>query len=410
MAMIDPQAKGQPAKEMGDGPLAGLRVVEIGTLVAAPFASRILADFGADVVKVEPREGDPLRRWRELRAGTSLWWYSQSRNKRSVTLDLKAARGVEIARKLIGDADVLIENMRPGALERLGLGWEELRALNPRLTMVRISGFGQTGPMRERPGFGAIGEAMGGIRYTTGEPDGAPARVGVSLGDSLAGMQAVIGALMSLLHVRDGGAGQVVDVSLFESVFAMMESTVTEYTDRGFVRERSGGRLPGISPSNTYQSRDGLWVVIAGNSDPIFQRMMGAIARPDLANDPVLQSNDGRVTHDERIDAAITAWAARHDLVSILAILDDARVPCSRIYSAKDIVEDQQYRARDMILAGTLPDGAPVTIPGIIPKLSATPGRVRWLGPSLGAHTEEVLARLGYHPTDVAELRATGVI
>jgi crotonobetainyl-CoA:carnitine CoA-transferase CaiB-like acyl-CoA transferase len=348
--MIDRQHKAGPQPDgppqAGYGPLAGLRVVEIGTLVAAPFASRILAEFGADVIKIESRDGDPLRRWRELRAGTSLWWYLQSRNKKSVTLDLKAPRGAEIARKLIDEADILVENLRPGALERLGLGWEALRTLNPRLILVRISGFGQTGPMRDRPGFGAVGEAIGGIRYTTGEPGRAPARVGISLGDSLAGMKAVIGALMSLLHVKNGGSGQVVDVSLFESVFAMMESTVTEYADRGLVRERTGGRLPGISPSNTYQSRDGFWVVIAGNSDAIFRCMMRAIGRPDLADDPALQSNQGRVTQDETIDRVIAAWAARHELAEILAILDGAQVPCSRIYSAKDIVDDPQYRAR----------------------------------------------------------------
>lgn len=392
------------------GPLQGLRVIEIGTLVAAPFASRILAEFGAEVIKIESRDGDPLRRWREIRDGTSLWWYVQSRNKKSVTLDLKAPRGAEIARRLIAEADVLIENLRPGAMERLGLGWDELRARNPRLVFIRISGFGQTGPMRDRPGFGAIGEAMGGIRYTTGEPGRPPSRVGISLGDSLAGLQAVIGALMGLLHVRNGGSGQVVDVSLFESVFALMESTLTEYADRGLVRERAGGRLPGISPSNTYKSRDGQWVVIAGNGDAIFRRMMQAVERPDLAADPALQSNEGRVAQDELIDAAISAWAARHDVAEILEILDRAQVPSSRIYSVRDIVDDPQYRARDMILSDVMPDGAPIAMPGIAPKLSATPGQVRWLGPALGRHTDEVLAGLGYDAAEIADLRASGVV
>ncbi len=392
------------------GPLRGVRVVEIGTLVAAPFASRVLGEFGADIIKIEPREGDPLRRWRVLRGDTSLWWYVQSRNKKSITLNLKTREGVAIAQKLIEGADILIENLRPGAMEKLGLGWDDVRALNPNLIFVRISGFGQTGPMRNRPGFGAIGEAMGGIRYTTGEPGRPPSRVGISLGDSLAGMHAVIGALMGLLHVKSGGPGQVVDVSLFESVFALMESTVTEFADRELVRERTGGRLPGISPSNTYESRDGHWVVIAGNGDAIFRRMMNTIGRPDLADDPALQTNDGRVAQDERIDAAIAAWAARHALDEILNILDRAEVPSSKIYSARDIFEDAQYKAREMILSDVLPDGAAIAMPGITPKLSATPGGVRWLGPALGLHTDAVLADLGYTAAEIAQMRTRHVV
>lgn len=392
------------------GPLRGLRVIEIGTLVAAPFASRMLGEFGAEIIKIEPREGDPLRRWRVLRGDTSLWWYVQSRNKKSITLNLKAREGIEIAQQLIESADILIENLRPGAMEKLGLGWEEIRAINPNLIFVRISGFGQTGPMRNRPGFGAIGEAMGGIRYTTGEPGRAPSRVGISLGDSLAGLHAVIGALLGLLHVKNGGAGQVVDVSLFESVFALMESTVTEFADRGLVRERTGGRLPGISPSNTYKSCDGSWVVIAGNSDAIFRRMMNAIGRPDLADNPALQTNDGRVAQDELIDAAISSWAAHHDLANILEILERAEVPGSRIYSAHDIFEDSHYRARDMILSDVLPDGASIAMPGITPKLSATPGKVQWLGPALGLHTDDVLFNLGYDAIEIADLRERQVI
>lgn len=392
------------------GPLQGLRVVEIGTLVAAPFASRILGDFGAEIVKIEPLEGDPLRRWREIRGNTSLWWYVQSRNKKSITLNLKSREGVDIASKLIEQADVVIENLRPGAMEKLGLGWDDLRALNPNLIFVRISGFGQTGPMKNRPGFGSVGEAMGGIRYTTGEEGRAPSRVGISLGDSLAGLHAVIGALMGMLHVKNGGTGQVVDVSLVESVFSMMESTITEYADRGLVRERTGGRLPGISPSNTYQTRDKFWVVIAGNGDAIFRRMMNAIGRPDLANDPSLETNDGRVAQDEMIDDAISNWTAQNNLAQILQLLDQADVPSSRIYSAQDIFEDPHYRARGMILTDTLADGTSITVPGIVPKLSATPGQVQWLGPALGAHTDDVLRDLGYDSTCIADLKARHIV
>jgi crotonobetainyl-CoA:carnitine CoA-transferase CaiB-like acyl-CoA transferase len=392
------------------GPLTGLRVIEIGTLVAAPFAIRVLAEFGAEVIKIEPRDGDPLRRWRVVRDGTSLWWYVQSRNKKSITLDLKAPRGIAIARKLISTADVLVENLRPGALERLGLSWDDLRSLNSNLIFVRISGFGQTGPMKDRPGFGAIGEAMGGIRYTTGEPDRPPSRTGISLGDSLAGLQAIIGALMALLHVKNGGEGQVVDVALFESVFALMESTIPEYTDRGLVRERTGGRLPGITPSNTYKSRDDCWVVIGGNTDTIFRRMMHAIGREDLAADPTLQSNDGRAANKDRLDGAISAWAAKHTLSELLHILERAEVPSSRIYNARDIVEDPQYQARGMILSDVMPDVSPLTMPGIAPKLSATPGQVRWIGPSLGAHNHEVLSALGYDDAKIVDLKTNEVI
>lgn len=289
-------------------PLAGVRVVEFGTLIAAPFAARLMAGFGAEVIKVEqPGNGDPLRKWRKLHEGTSLWWYLQSRNKKSIAIDLKSPDGVAVARELAAGADVVIENFRPGGLEKLGLGWDVLSALNPNLTMVRISGYGQTGPYREKPGFGAMGEAMGGLRFTTGDPDSSPARVGISIGDSLASLHGVIGALMSLLRVKTGqGKGQIVDVSLYESVFNLMESLVPEYDLMGHVRTRSGGALPGISPSNTYPTSDGRHVVIAGNSDAIFKRLMHVIGRQDLASDPKLGSNDGRVAHDAMLDNAIT--------------------------------------------------------------------------------------------------------
>ncbi|MGF6958582.1 CaiB/BaiF CoA transferase family protein [Paraburkholderia youngii] len=395
-----------------DGPLKGIRVVEIGTLIAAPFAARLMAEFGADVIKIEaPETGDPLRKWRKLHQGTSLWWYLQSRNKKSVCVNLKSADGVEVVKRLAADADVIIENLRPGALEKLGLGWDVLHALNPRLTMVRISGYGQSGPYRDRPGFGAIGEAMGGIRYTTGEVDGAPARVGVSLGDSLASLHGVIGALMSLLRVKTGqGEGQVVDVSLVESVFNLMESLVPEYDLLGHVRERSGGALPGIAPSNTYRTEDDGYVVIAGNSDPIFKRLMHLIGRPDLADDPALAHNDGRVKQVALLDQAITEWTSHHATEDVLAALERAEVPAGRIYSVADIVADPHYLARDMLLQAQLPGGASVKMPGIVPKLSDTPGEVRWQGPTLGEHTGSVLGELGFASEEIERLRREGAV
>ncbi|MFM0377777.1 CaiB/BaiF CoA-transferase family protein [Paraburkholderia strydomiana] len=394
------------------GPLQGIRVVEIGTLIAAPFAARLMAEFGADVVKIEaPETGDPLRKWRKLHEGTSLWWYLQSRNKKSVCVNLKSADGVEIVKRLAAEADVIIENLRPGALEKLGIGWEVLHAINPKLTMVRISGYGQSGPYRDRPGFGAIGEAMGGIRYTTGEVDGAPARVGVSLGDSLASLHGVIGALMSLLRVKTGqGEGQVVDVSLVESVFNLMESLVPEYDLLGHVRERSGGALPGIAPSNTYPTEDDGYVVIAGNSDPIFRRLMQAIGRADLADDPALAHNDGRARHCAMLDEAIAAWTSHHSTNDVLAALERAEVPAGRIYSVADIVSDPHYQARDMLLQAQLPGGASVKMPGIVPKLSDTPGEVRWQGPTLGEHTGSVLSELGFATEEIERLRREGAV
>jgi crotonobetainyl-CoA:carnitine CoA-transferase CaiB-like acyl-CoA transferase len=394
------------------GPLPGIRVVEIGTLIAAPFAARLMAEFGADVVKIEaPQTGDPLRKWRKLHEGTSLWWYLQSRNKKSVCVNLKSPEGVEIVKRLAAEADVVIENLRPGALEKLGIGWDVLHAINPKLTMVRITGYGQSGPYRDRPGFGAIGEAMGGIRYTTGEVDGAPARVGVSLGDSLASLHGVIGALMSLLRVKTGqGDGQVVDVSLVESVFNLMESLVPEYDLLGHVRERSGGALPGIAPSNTYPTEDDGYVVIAGNSDPIFRRLMQVIGRADLADDPALAHNDGRAKHCAMLDEAIAAWTSHHSTNDVLAALERAEVPAGRIYSVADIVADPHYQARDMLLQAQLPGGASVKMPGIVPKLSETPGEVRWQGPALGEHTGSVLSELGFASEEVERLRREGAV
>ncbi|WP_028102500.1 CaiB/BaiF CoA transferase family protein [Pseudoduganella violaceinigra] len=394
------------------GPLQGIKVIEIGTLIAAPFAARLMAEFGADVIKIEaPGEGDPIRKWRKLHKGTSLWWYLQSRNKKSISINLKAPEGITLVKQLCGDADVLVENMKPGALEKLGLGWDVLHALNPKLTMVRISGYGQTGPYKDRPGFGAIGEAMGGIRYTTGEAGGVPARVGVSLGDSLASLHAVMGALMSVLRVKMGkGDGQVVDVSLVESVFNLMESLVPEYDLLGHVRERSGGALPGIAPSNTYPTRDGSYVVIAGNSNPIYKRLMHAIGRADMAEDPQFAQNDGRAAQEKLIDAAIAGWTSAHTIEEVLSVLEQAEVPAGRIYSVKDIVSDPHYQAREMLLDTELPDGVHVKMPGIVPKLSETPGEVRWQGPTLGEHTDSVLSALGMAAEQIAALRQRGVV
>ena len=392
------------------GPLDGLKVVEMGTLIAGPYCARLLAEFGAEVVKVEtPGEGDPLRKWRKLHDGNSLWWYAQARNKKSIAVNLREARGQEVVRRMVGDADFVVENFRPGTLEKWGLGYEELARGNPGLIMVRLSGFGQSGPYRDRPGFGAIGESMGGMRYITGYPDRAPVRVGISIGDSLAAMFGVIGALMALHHRHSSGRGQVVDVALYEAVFAMMESMLPEYGMAGYVRERSGASLPGIVPSNTYPCRDGKYVVIGANADSIFKRMMRAIGRPDLADDPALASNDGRVKRTEELDRVIGEWTSRHDLDRVLQVLEAAEVPSGRIYSIADIAADLHYQARGMIERHRL-GSREVWLPGMVPKLSATPGETRWIGPRLGEHTDEVLGRAGYSGAEIAALRASGVV
>ncbi|MDC5064344.1 CoA transferase [Acinetobacter baumannii] len=392
--------------------LEKIKVLEIGTLIAAPFATRILAEFGAEVIKIEPiGKGDPLRKWRMLHHGTSLWWYLQSRNKKSLALNLKSPEAIALIKKMIVDTDILVENMRPGALEKLGLDWETLKSINPKLTFVRISGYGQSGPYKDKPGFGAIGEAMGGIRYTTGSQDSAPARVGVSLGDSLASLHAVIGALMSIVNIKtNNGNGQIVDVSLAESVFNIMESVVPEYDLHGFIRERSGGSLPGIAPSNTYRTKDNAFVVIAGNSDPIFKRLMHVIGREDLANRPEFEHNDGRAQQSDLLDAAIESWSRQHSIDEVLQQLEQAEVPSGRIYSVADMVNDPHFNARDMLLSTELPDGQVVKMPGIVPKLSETPGQVKWRGPELGEHTESVLKQYGYQAEEIENLRVSGVV
>lgn len=393
-------------------PLEGLRVIELGQLIAGPFAAKMLAEFGAEVIKIEPPgTGDPLRKWRLLHEGTSVWWAAQSRNKQSVTLDLRSEEGQEVIRTLVRESDVLIENFRPGTMEGWGLGWDALHALNPRLVMLRVSGYGQDGPYRDRPGFGVVGEAMGGLRHLSGEPGRTPVRVGVSIGDSLSALHGVIGVLLALRH-RDqhGGQGQMIDVALYESVFNMMESLLPEYSVFGAVRAPAGSSLPGIAPTNAYQCADGKYALIAGNGDGIFRRLMDVIERPDLRDEPALASNDGRVQHVARLDAAIGAWTAQRSLDKTLAALTGAGIPAGRIYDIADIAADPHYRARDMILDAELDDGTPVQLPGILPKLSATPGSVRRPAPRLGQHTDEVLAGIGIDSSTRAAWRQRGII
>lgn len=411
--------------------LTGLKVLELGTLIAGPFAARIFGEFGADVIKVETPHGpdgtgggDPIRSWRHLHEGNSLWWTVQARNKQSIALNLKHPEAREIARRLALDADVVVENYRPGVLEKWGLGYEQLRAINPALIMVRLSGYGQTGPMKDQPGFGAIGESMGGLRYVSGHPDRPPLRVGISIGDSIAALHGVIGAMMALRH-RDAtggrwngvqgegcqaGQGQMVDVALYEAVFNMMESLVPEYDVAGVVRERTGGALPGIVPSNTYTTRDGQNIVIAGNGDAIFHRLMLAIGRDDLASDPDLVRNDGRARRVAEIDGAIQQWCDGRGIEDALNTLKAADVPVGKIYSVADMFTDPQFLARRMIEQHHFADGSPVKLPAVVPKLSETPGGTRWIGPSLGEHTEEVLKSLGYDSAAIDKLAQTGAI
>ncbi len=393
-------------------PLQGVKVLELGTLIAGPFCTRILGEFGADVVKVEsPDGGDPLRQWRKLHQGTSLWWSVQARNKKSLTVNLKHPEGLAIVRQLAAEADIVVENFRPGVLEKLGLGWDVLSAANPGLVMVRLSGFGQTGPYKDRPGFGAIGESMGGLRYITGFPDRPPVRTGISIGDSIAALWAAIGALMALRHREvNGGQGQVVDVALYEAVFAMMESMVPEFDVAGFVRERTGNIMPGITPSNTHTTRDGRHIIVGGNGDAIFRRLMLAVGRPELADDPQLASNAGRDARAAELYAAIDAWVVAHDGDAVLAAMEAAEGPASAIYSGADIFRDAQFAARGMFEAATLPDGTPIHLPGIVPKLAETPGGTEWLGPGLGQHTDEILAGLGFDPAQILALREKGAI
>jgi len=391
--------------------LQGVRVIEMGQLIAGPFAGKTLGEFGADVIKIEaPGAGDPLRNWRMMKDGTSVWWQVQSRNKRSLALDLRSEEGQDIARKLIAEADVLVENFRPGTLEGWGMGWDVLSELNPGLVMLRISGYGQTGPYRDLPGFGAIGEAMGGLRHLTGEPGRVPVRCGISIGDTLAALHGTIGVLSALYHRKvNGGKGQVIDVALHEAVFNVMESLIPEYSAFGAVREAAGSALPGIAPSNAYRCVDG-YVLVAGNGDSIFKRLMQAIGRPELGEAPDLANNAGRVARVDEIDAAIGAWTADRTVADVLAVLGAAKVPAGKVYTARDIAEDPHYRARDMILTQRTRDGYEVDVPGIVPKLMGTPGSVRSAAPRLGEDTDAVLREIGLTADQIAALRARKVV
>jgi formyl-CoA transferase len=393
------------------GALAGLKVLELGQLIAGPFAAKTLADFGAEVIKIEPPgTGDPLRKWRLLKDGTSVWWQVQSRNKRSLAVDLRQAEGQDIVRRLAAEADVLIENFRPGAMEGWGLAPDDLLRANPRLVVLRISGYGQTGPYRNRPGFGVVAEAMGGLRHLTAEPGRVPVRVGVSIGDTLAALHGVIGILLALQHRHATGQGQVIDVALYEAVFNCMESLLPEYSAFGAVREPAGSALPGIAPTNAYRCRDGGYALIAGNGDSIFRRLMVLIGRTDLADDPALADNAGRVARVEELDRVIGEWTATRTVDEVLAALDSASVPAGRIYTIADIAADPHYAARGMLQQVHLDDGSTVAVPGIVPKLSLTPGSHRRNAPALGRDSDDVLREIGLTPQQIQALKDRGIV
>ena len=391
-------------------PLANLKVVEMGQLIAGPFAAKTLADFGADVIKIEPpKVGDALRKWRLLKDGTSVWWQVQSRNKRSLSLDLKQAEAQDIVRTLICEADILIENFRPGTLEGWGLDPEKLLELNPKLIVLRISGYGQTGPYRDKPGFGVVAEAMGGLRHLTAEPGRVPVRVGVSIGDTLASLHGVIGILLALQERHQSGKGQIIDIALYEAVFNCMESLLPEYSAFGEVRQAGGSALPGIAPSNAYLCADGGYVLVAGNGDSIFKRLMGMIGRNDLASDPALENNDGRVARVAELDQAIGTWAMTMTTDQALHLLDSVAVPAGKIYTVADIASDPHYKARGNIQKIQMQDGSELDVPGVIPKLSRTPGSIKNLAPNIGENTDEILRSIGLTDAQLASLKERGV-
>ena len=391
-------------------PLVNLKVIEMGQLIAGPFAAKTLADFGADVIKIEPpKVGDALRKWRLLKDGTSVWWQVQSRNKRSLSLDLKQPEAQDIVRTLITEADILIENFRPGTLEGWGLDPEKLLALNPKLIVLRISGYGQTGPYRDKPGFGLVAEAMGGLRHLTAEPGRVPVRVGVSIGDTLASLHGVIGILLALQERHQSGQGQIIDIALYEAVFNCMESLLPEYSAFGEVRQPGGSALPGIAPSNAYLCADGGYVLVAGNGDSIFKRLMGLIGRTDLANDSELENNDGRVARVAELDQAIGTWAKTKTTNQALQLLDSVAVPAGKIYTIADIANDPHYKARGNIQAIQMPDGSKLDVPGVIPNLSRTPGSIKTLAPNIGENTDEILRSIGLTEAQLASLKERGI-
>jgi len=400
-------------KSEAEGPLAGLRVIEMGSLIAGPFCGQILGDFGAEVIKLEdPGTGDPMRQWgRSLPKGLSPWWPVIGRNKKSVTVDLRKPEGQALARDLIAKADVVIENFRPGALEKWGMDYASLSAGHPGLIMARVSGFGQTGPYAKRPGYGLIGEAMGGLRYVTGEPDRPPARAGISIGDSLTAMHAVMGITMAL-HARERtGRGQVIDVALYESVLGVMENLITEYDLTGYVRERSGSILPGIAPSNAYPCEGGDFILIGGNGDTVFARLCEAMGRTELAADPRFVDHASRGVNQAELDGLIADWTRTFSLPALLDLLEAKGVPCGRIYRAPDMLEDPQFAARGTIVETDHPVFGKIKMQNAFPRMSDTPGRVRWPGPALGQHTDEVLGAVaGYDAAKIAALRAAKVV
>ena len=393
------------------GPLSGLKVLELGQLIAGPFAGKTLADFGAEVIKIEaPGAGDPLRKWRLLKDGTSVWWQVQSRSKRSLALDLRTPEGQDIVRRLAAESDVLIENFRPGAMEGWGLGPDELQALNPRLIVLRISGYGQTGPYRNRPGFGVVAEAMGGLRHLTGEHGRVPVRVGISLGDTLAALHGVIGILLALQHRNNTGEGQVIDVALYEAVFNCMESLLPEYSAFGAVRGPAGSALPGIAPTNAYLCSDGGYALIAGNGDSIFRRLMTLIGREDLGTDPALADNAGRVARVAELDQVIGDWTKDRTVDEVMAALDAASVPAGRIYTVEDIAKDPHYQARGMLEKVRMDDGSELVVPGVVPKLSRSPGARDRAAPRLGQDTVSVLNDIGLSPEQIRQLIDRGIV
>lgn len=398
---------------MTDKPLKGLKVLEMGQLLAGPFAASMLAGFGAEVIKIEkPRTGDPIRVWRKLYNGTSLWWLSLGRNKKSITLDMTNPKGQKIARKLAAKMDIVLENFKPGTMEKWGMSFEDLQKINPKIIMVRVSGWGQTGPYAARPGYANVAEGVGGMRYTSGYPDRPPVRTGTSIGDTLAGLHAALGALTAVYH-RDvnGGNGQLVDVAIYESIFNMMESTLAEYDKLGVVRERTGAKLDGIVPTSTYPTADGKFIIIGGNGDSIYKRLMRVAGRDDLAEHAEMQNNAGRVAHEAAIDAAITDWTSRNTYDENYQSLLAAEVPCGPVYSIADIVKDPQYIAREMFETVEITTGDTVKIPSVVPKLSETPGGTDWIGAKLGEHNDEIYRGfLGMSDGEIEDLKAQEII